>query len=123
MSTALATAPDPAETVRKALLRASDFLALGQAVLGAVIGLSPASMSRLAKGDGRLSGKTLELSLIFLRLFRSLDAIVGGDDRAARSWLRSPNTALDGAVPLQLIQTIPGLVDVVSYVDARRAVV
>jgi transcriptional regulator with XRE-family HTH domain len=123
MSLAFAPAPDPAATVRKALFRAAEAFGIAQAELGAVIGLSPASMSRLARGEGRLSGKTLELSLLFLRLFRSLDAIVGGDDRAARSWLRSSNTALDGAVPLQLIQTIPGLMDAVSYVDARRAVV
>ncbi len=123
MPLALAPAADPAAVVVKALLRAGEILDLRQSDLGEIIGLSAASMSRLAKGDGRLTGKSFELSLLFLRLFRSLDAITGGDDAASRSWLRGPNTALGQAAPLERIKSIEGLIDVVGYVDARRAVV
>ena len=123
MSLASSPVTDPAAVVGRALLRAGDILSLKQSELGAIIGLSPASMSRLANGDARLTGKTFELSLLFLRLFRSLDAITGGDDAASRSWLRGPNTALDNATPLDLIKSIQGLIDVVGYVDARRAVI
>ncbi|MBN9063955.1 MAG: DUF2384 domain-containing protein, partial [Rhizobiales bacterium] len=60
--------------------------------------------------------------LLFIRLFRSLDAITGGDEAAARAWLRADNTALGGK-PIDMILRISGLLDVIGYLDARRAVV
>jgi hypothetical protein len=66
--------------------------------------------------------KSFELAVLFVRLFRSLDAIVGGDDAAARGWLVSSNVAL-GGVPVEMIQTLSGLVNVIGYLDARRALV
>ena len=65
--------------------------------------------------------KSFELSVLFARLYRSLDAMSGGDDAVARAWLRSENTAL-GGTPLTLVQSIQGLVNVIAYLDARRAV-
>ena len=47
---------------------------------------------------------------------------VGGDETVARAWLRNDNTALRGK-PLETIQTVPGLVDAIAYLDARRAIV
>ena len=66
--------------------------------------------------------KSFELAVLFVRLYRSLDAIVGGDDAVAGLWLKNRNTALS-AEPLALIQTVPGLMNVIQYLDARRAVV
>jgi hypothetical protein len=57
-----------------------------------------------------------------VRLYRSLDGIVAGDDRVAADWLKNNNTALDG-IPLHLIQSVSGLTNVIAYIDARRAVV
>jgi hypothetical protein len=58
---------------------------------------------------------------LLARLYRSLDAITGGDDRVAAAWLRSRNTVLD-AEPIEAIRTVPGLMHVIEYLDARRAV-
>ena len=66
--------------------------------------------------------KPFELAALFVRLFRSLDAIAGGDEEVARAWLRNRNTVL-GAEPIALIQTVAGLANVIQYLDARRAVV
>jgi hypothetical protein len=87
-----------------------------------VLGLSEASISRMRAGKFSLeqSPKAFELSVLFVRLFRGLDAIVGGDAAAARSWLRTENTALRGT-PISLIQSVIGLTQTVQYVDARRA--
>jgi hypothetical protein len=52
-------------------------------------------------------------------LYRSLDALVGGDDAKARAWLNSENAHLAG-VPAERIRTVEGLVDVVQYLDAMR---
>jgi uncharacterized protein (DUF2384 family) len=58
--------------------------------------------------------------MVFVRLYRALDAIASGDDATAAAWLRSENLAL-GAAPIELVQTVPGLMHVVDYLDARRA--
>ena len=108
----------------KAVLRAAERLGLSNRVLARVLGLSEASVSRMGSGTYVLSPseKPFEIAVMFVRLFRSLDAIVGGDDHAARGWLESDNTAL-GDTPLHLVQTLSGLVHVVGYLDARRALV
>ena len=61
-----------------------------------------------------------ELAALFVRLLRGLDAITGGDDGSAEAWLRNFNTDLH-SVPAARIQSVKGLVETVSYVDARRA--
>lgn len=120
-------AADPAAkaaVVAKAAIRAADQLGLNARQLGAILGLSEATISRLRAGNYALkpSGKDYELAVLFVRLFRSLDAIVGGDASTARAWLRNPNIPL-GAPPLERIQTIRGLTDAVGYLDSRRAIV
>jgi hypothetical protein len=115
---------DDGAVATKAALRAAGRLGLSNRVLGRVLGLSEASISRMGSGTFTLSprDKPFELALLFVRLFRSLDSIVGGDEAAARGWLHSRNAAL-GGVPLELIQTLSGLVNVVGYLDARRALI
>jgi hypothetical protein len=106
----------------KAVLRAAGRLGLSHKLLGAIIGVSEATISRMGSGSYTLvSGdKPFELAVLLIRLFRSLDAITDGDEAVARSWLRAENRSL-GQPPLALIQTVAGLVHVVGYVDTRRA--
>ena len=113
-----------AATVTKAVIAAADRLGLSARQLSAVIGVSEASLSRMKRLDFPLERgtKPFALSLLFIRLFRSLDAITGGDEAVARAWLKGDNTAL-GAAPLTKIATVSGLVDVLAYLDARRALV
>jgi hypothetical protein len=108
----------------KAVLRASDRLGLNARVLSDVIGLSEATISRMKRGDYMLeeSSKAFELSALLVRVFRSLDAITGGDDAVSRAWMKNPNGVLGGA-PVAKIVTVAGLADVIAYLDARRAVV
>ena len=105
-------------------LRAAGELDVPARALGEIIGVSEATISRLKSGSAALEtgSKPYELALLFLRLFRSLDAIIGGDAGTARQWLRHENSAL-GGVPLILIRRITGLVDVVAYLDSRRALI
>ena len=127
MAKALHKAPpsaDRAVVLTKALLRAADRLDLTNKVLAAIIGVSEATVSRMRSGSHRLQErqKSFELAVLFVRFYRSLDAIVGGDDAVASIWLRSRNAIL-GTEPLGAIQTVPGLMHVIQYLDARRAVV
>jgi hypothetical protein len=118
------SAPDQAAVVTKATLRAATQLGLTNKLLATVIGVSEATVSRMRSGDFTLQcgQKSFEIAVLFVRLCRSLDAIVGGDDVVAGTWLKNWNTVLD-AEPLALIQTVPGLMNVIQYLDARRAVV
>ena len=54
------------------------------------------------------------------RLFRGIDAMMGGEERSSQSWMKTPNRALDGA-PIDRITSVTGLVETVAYVDAARA--
>src|SRR5215217_720609 len=112
--------PSPAPVLAKAALSAAQRLGLNGKELAEIIGTSEASISRLRGGRGLdPQRKEGELALLFLRLYRSLDALVGGDDDQARLWLSSMNHHLD-AVPAERILTVEGLVDVVQYLDAMR---
>ena len=115
---------DQTAVLTKATLRAASQLGLTNKLLATVIGVSEATVSRMRNGDYTLQPghKSFELAVLFVRLYRSLDAIVGGDDAVAGSWLKHRNTVLD-AEPIALIQTVPGLMNVIQYLDARRAVV
>jgi len=110
--------------VTKAVLRAAGLLDVSNKALARILGLSEASVSRMGHGAYTLSpsDKAFELAVLFVRLFRSLDSIVGGDTQAMRAWMKNDNAVL-GAPPLTLIQSVSGLVDVIAYLDARRAVV
>lgn len=108
-----------AALIGRALVRAAEHLEIANKVLAKIIGLSESSLSRLRKGEFELDGKPLELAILFVRAYRSLDAIVGGDDAVAAAWLRNANTAL-GAAPLEMLQTVSGLSNVINYLDSRR---
>ncbi len=112
-----------AAVLSKAAFRAAGLLRIRQSELAAIIGVSPAVVSRAAAG-GRLpaTGKTLELATLFVRVFRSLAAIVGGEAAVAATWLRQANTALGGR-PIDTLKTIAGLTATLAYLDARRALV
>jgi transcriptional regulator with XRE-family HTH domain len=110
-----------AQVLTKAVLRAAEILGISQKELAAIVGVSPATLSRVAGGQKFLSpqSKEGELALLFVRVFRSLDALLGGDEANARTWLRSENLYLAGT-PAERMQSVKGLVDVADYLDAMR---
>jgi hypothetical protein len=118
------TGVDEAAIVSKAVVRASDNLKISNRILGSTIGLSEPTISRLKKGTYFLNRqeKAFELSVLFVRMYRSLTAIVGGDDSVAQAWLKNYNTAIQ-AKPIDHIQSVDGLMNVIHYLDARRAII
>lgn len=114
------TSSRAAAVLTRAVVRAADSLALTQKTLASTLGISEASVSRLARGrviDPR--SKEGELAAVFVRMFRSLDAFLGGDDSKAAAWLHAHNHHLSGT-PAELIRTVTGLVHVTEYLDALR---
>ncbi|MDX6752102.1 MbcA/ParS/Xre antitoxin family protein [Geminicoccaceae bacterium 1502E] len=118
-----AAAPSEETVLTRAVLRATEQLGLTSRTLAGVLGVSEATVSRMRGGGYVLQRgqKAFDLAILLVRLFRSLDAITGGDETVARAWLKNHNTALDGR-PVALIETIPGLWHVIEYLDARRAI-
>lgn len=113
--------PDESSVLTRAVTRAAALLGLNQRQVAETLGLSGPTASRLFTGKYRLSptrAKEWELAVLFVRLFRSLDAL-WGHEGTARAWLDSYNTAL-GAAPLELIRSAAGLVRVVDYLDHAR---
>jgi uncharacterized protein (DUF2384 family) len=111
-----------AAVLSSALARIANFWGLSNAKLGTVLGVSPATVSRIRGGRTLLdpASKSFEAGQFLLRLFRGLDALMGSDDDASRRWLATRNLDLD-ARPLDLIDSFRGLVTVCDYVDAHRA--
>jgi hypothetical protein len=114
--------PDASATLGKAVVRAADLMGLSQTAMAEVLGVSGATASRLVSGSYRLAParrREWEFALLFVRLYRSLAALVG-NDADARLWLRNENLAL-GARPVDLIRGAEGLVRVLQYLDASRS--
>ena len=116
------SAPARGAVLTKVAMRAGARLGLSGKMLSDVLGLSEAQVSRMRNGEAGLgeNTKAFELAALLVRVFRSLDAIVGGDEAAAKAWITSENSAL-GARPIDRMISIQGLADVVTYLDARRA--
>ncbi|HVS66488.1 MAG TPA: antitoxin Xre/MbcA/ParS toxin-binding domain-containing protein [Thermoanaerobaculia bacterium] len=113
--------PSAPAVLSKALERAAELLGFTDREIAGVLGVSPSSVSRLFHGTRTIDpqSKEGELALLLLRVFRSLDGLLGGDGEQSRRWLRAHNHHLAG-VPADLLQTAHGLVRVADYLDALR---
>lgn len=110
--------------VTEALIKSADWLGVNSTTLSSILGLSNPTISRMKNDAYYLTEnhKEYEISLDFIRIYRSLYSIVSGNQETARAWLANYNTALRGK-PIELIQSIRGLYEVSTYLDARRAIV
>ena len=103
-----------------AFLRAGAILGQTRRELARIIGVSEPTLSRASRGRHLdPASKPGELAALYLRMFRGLDALLGGDAEACRRWLHAPNAHLAGT-PAELLASTVGLVHVVEYLDAVR---
>lgn len=127
---ASATSPAPAAdtataagaVLTKATLRSAGLLGLSNSVLARAVGLSEATISRMSSGakEFEVGSKPAELAALVIRVYRSLDALVGNSDEHRRLWMTSFNRAIN-ATPREAVQSAEGLVRVVTYLDGARA--
>lgn len=111
-----------AAVLTKAMLRSAAALGLTNAALARAVGLSESTVSRMASGTRQLDvgSKPAELAALVIRVYRSLDALVGNSDRHRRLWMDSYNRAFNAA-PREAIATAEGLARIVAYLDGARA--
>lgn len=109
------------QVLTKAFIRMTDLLQLTRRETALIIGVSESSLSRLYDGKRLMdpASKEGELATLLIRLYRSLDILFGGNTPQCQLWLRSPNHHLK-TTPIQLLQSIQGLMTTLSYLDAMR---
>lgn len=103
----------------KAFNNACAELGVSKTVAGRIIGVNRSTLSRKENVGVEPGSKQGELSLHFVRLYRSLFAISGGDKHFMQHWFKTHNTGL-GGIPVELVQSILGLVRTNEYLDAMR---
>lgn len=114
--------PDGAMVLTKAVLRVAGHFSMTQSDLAETLGMSHATMSRVARGERmvELSSKEGELASLLVRAFRSVDAILGGNIAQIHQWFHAYNEHVQG-IPKETVKTVTGLVRLVQYLDAMRA--
>ncbi len=121
MQAALQSQADAPAVLSKATARAAELLHLNNASLARVIGVSEPTITRVRAGRGiDPATKEGQLALLLVRVFRSLDTLVGGDEAKRAAWMHSYNKALQG-VPAKLLENPEGLVATLAYLDGMRA--
>jgi uncharacterized protein (DUF2384 family) len=120
MASAIPQADDN-ELVTRAYVASGRELGLTLGQLARVVGVSESAMKNYSRGSASLrSTKDQELSLGFIRVYRALFAILGGDREQMQHWMRTPNRHFNNQVPAQLVETYQGLAEVNVYLDAMR---
>lgn len=108
--------------LNKAVKNAAIYLRLSQSELSKIIGSSTPQLSRLFNNDAtciKENTKEWECAVLFIRVFRSLEAIIGEDPKQLNEWLYSFNHYF-GEAPIEKLKTVQGLIEVVQYLDAMR---
>ena len=100
----------------KALLNAGKAFGFNQTELAEIVGRNRTGLVRDGIDPASKSG---ELALLFIRLYRSVFALTGGEPSAMKHWINTENRYFE-AVPRQLIKSAEGLVRVNHYLDAMR---
>ncbi|WP_417663052.1 antitoxin Xre/MbcA/ParS toxin-binding domain-containing protein [Pseudomonas sp.] len=119
MSAKVQPVSDVDSVLAKALLNTREQLGLTQQELADIVGVHRSAISRWVDAGLNPHSKTGELALLFIRGYRALFALFGGDLADMRHFLRTENRHLAG-VPLHMMGQVQGLVRVVEYLDAIR---
>lgn len=120
MAVAISLEDDKA-LVTRAFVEAGRELGMTLGQLARVVGVSESAMKNYSRGSANLrSAKDQELSLGFIRVYRALFAILGGDREQMQHWMRTPNRHLNDQTPAQLVENYQGLAEVNVYLDAMR---
>lgn len=116
MSLAVAHHVDQADVLAEALVNAGRQLGMSQADLGEIIGKDRTAISRGRIDPGSKAG---ELALLFIRCYRALYVLVGGNVQQMRHWMETENFHT-GGIPAEQVKSVQGLTGVLEYLDAMR---
>jgi hypothetical protein len=112
----LVPAVDKADVLGRSAYAAGEILGLSRSEVGDIVGRNRTSIDRNGINPQSKSG---ELALMLIRVYRSLFALMGGDQDNIRHFMQTANNGT-GGVPAAQIHTVQGLVTVCEYLDAVR---
>ena len=107
------------QVLMKGFNRACKVLQVNTTQASKILGVNVSTLSRNNVNGFSPESRTGEMQLHFIRLYRSLFAISGGDNDFMGHWYTTPNKALNG-VPSILCQKVEGLIRANEYLDAMR---
>lgn len=118
-------ATDRSRVLSQAVVEAARRMKINSTDLGSILGFSQPTSSRLMNAQYAIKegAKEWELSAHFVRLYRSLSSLVGGNDDLAADWLSSQNKAFNQQTPISYIKRVDGLIYACEYLDTHRATV
>lgn len=108
------------ELVTRSMVNAADAMGLSRETVANTLGVSVPTIARIRAGRLLPGQKPYELSLLLIRIYRSLYSIVGGSQEAMQHWMQTPNKHLVDTAPRELIQHAEGMTRVLWYLDAIR---
>jgi hypothetical protein len=113
----LAQSKENQSIVMKAYIKAYKALGISDTQGAKMIGVGRSTLLRKASFEN--DSKQNELQILFIRLYRSLFALFGGDLTTMKHWFEHKNKHVRG-VPKDLCFTVTGLVNINAYLDALR---
>lgn len=79
--------------------------------LARTLSIPQRTLTRRVSGDARLTSAESDRTVRIARVYAHAVEMIGDEEKAA-SWLQTPNRALGGAKPMDLLDTDPGARDV-----------
>ena len=112
---------DLAAVVTMATVRAATILAVNDRQLAQLLGKDRSAISRYRSGKATIDPQSLsgQMAAYSIRVYRSLAAQFGEDDRILQQWMHGPVGTLGGK-PIDLLATPQGLIHVLDYLDDLR---
>ncbi len=107
---------DEQQVLGEAVLNAGTQLGLSATKVGQIIGRNRTSIVRNGINPQAKEG---ELAMLLIRIYRSLYALMGGNETNMRHFMQTRNLATRG-IPAEQISKVTGLVRLVEYLDAMR---
>ena len=113
--------PDAATVLTRALFAASERLQLNQKQLARILGVSPATVSRMVRLNGVLSetGGEWDAAAALVRVYRSLAGLLDGNEALSSAWMTSKNHDF-GCAPVDVLMQAGGVYRIGGYLDAYR---
>ena len=117
----LQTQPDQNAVLTKAFIRMAKYYQWTGKEIHELTGMSESTITRLYQGKKNLSPSTKEgeVAVLLLRIYRSLNAMIGNHHEKARLWLNHENVYFKQK-PIEAMKTLSGLIQVLQYLDAMR---
>lgn len=113
----ISSSKETQDIVMKAFTNAYKALGISDTQAAKLIGVGRSTLLR--KSGFEKDSKQNELQILFIRLYRSLFALFGGDLTSMKHWFEHKNKHIRG-IPRELCFSVTGLVNVNAYLDALR---